>query len=86
MRELFSCSGAFSKSLAEALRNTIQKKIGVGEDVELDFTGIIRFTTSFFNLSIGYFIIVLGVEEYDKRITLIGLNEFGESLYQSSYK
>lgn len=85
VRELFSSSGAFSKSQAEILRSVIQKKIDAGEEVELDFTGITRFTASFFNFSTGYFIIVLGVEEYDRRITLTGLSDFGESLYRSSY-
>lgn len=85
VRELFSGSGAFSKSQAEILRSVIQEKIGAGEDVELDFTWITRFATSFFNFSIGYFVIVLGAEEYVKRITLTGLNKFGESMYRSSY-
>ena len=85
VRELFSGSGAFSESQAKLLRSIIQEKIGVGENVELDFTGITRFTVSFFNFSIGYFIIVLGVEEYNKRVTLTGVSEFGESVYRSSY-
>lgn len=85
MRELFSGSGVFSKKQAEVLRSVIQNEIEAGEDIELDFTGITRFTILFFNFSIGYFVIVLGTEEYDKRITLTGLNEFGESLYRCSY-
>ena len=85
VRKLFSGSGAFSKSQAEILRSVIQEKIDAEKDVELDFTGITRFTASFFNFSTGYFIIVLGVEEYDRRIYLTGLSEFGEDVYRSSY-
>lgn len=80
VRELFSSSGAFSKSQAEILRSVIQEKIDAGKDVELDFTGITRFTVSFFNFSIGYFVTMLGAEEYDRRITLTGLSDFGEDV------
>ncbi len=83
VKELFS--SAFSESKALILRNVIQEKIDLNESVELDFTGITKFTTLFFNFSTGYFISVLGPVEYNKRITLKGLSELGESTYQSSY-
>lgn len=83
VRELFS--SAFSESKAVLLRNIIQEKMNLNENIELDFTGIEKFTTLFFNFSTGYFISVLGPNEYDKRISLTGLSELGESTYKSSY-
>ena len=84
VRELFT--SAFSESKAIVLREAIQEKLDKGEKVVLDFSGISKFTTLFFNFSTGYFVSVLGPEEYNNKISLIGLSELGESTYKSSYE
>lgn len=78
-------NSAFSQNKAMVLREEIQKCLNSGEDVCIDFEGITRFTTLFFNFSTGYFVSLLGPVDYNKRIKVINLNELGESTYRSSY-
>lgn len=84
VKDLFS--SAFSESRAIILRNEIKKILDRNESVLLDFTGISKYTTLFFNFSTGYFVSILGPNEYDNKIKLIGLSELGESTYRSSYE
>ena len=44
-----------------------------------------NFTTLFFNFSTGYFINLLGKENYDRVFELRNLNDLGESTYIHSY-
>ena len=84
VKDLFS--SAFSESKALILRDEIQKLIDSNQSVVIDFSGISKFTTLFFNFSTGYFVSVLGPKEYDEKIRLVGLSELGESTYNSSYE
>ena len=52
----------------------------------IDFEGISKYTTLFFNFSTGYFISLLGVEKYNEKISLKGLSSLGKRTYQNSYK
>lgn len=83
VKDLFS--SAFSESKAVILRNEIQYLLDQNDNIIIDFTGITKYTTLFFNFSTGYFVSLLGPKEYDKKIRLIGLSDLGESTYRSSY-
>lgn len=77
---------AFSNEQAEILKKEIKKSVENKEDkIVLDFDGITKFTTLFFNFSTGYFLSSLGKEKYDKMFEIINLNDLGESTYIHSY-
>lgn len=77
---------SFSNAQAMILKAVIAKKLAKNPDrVVLDFSGITRFTTLFFNFSTGYYLKMLGKEEYDRTFELINLSELGQSTYYHSY-
>ena len=78
-------NSAFSQEKAIILRERIAKIITYEQEIVLDFEGITKFTTLFFNFSTGYFVSILGPKEYDKKIKLVNLTELGKSVYESSY-
>lgn len=84
VRELFS--SAFSESKALILRTEIQKNLDQGEHVIIDFDGISKYTTLFFNFSTGFFVSLLGPEKYNDVISIRGLSNLGESTYKNSYE
>ena len=84
VKKLFS--NAFSEKNALILRSEIQKLLNTKEKILIDFEGISKYTTLFFNFSTGYFISLLGVEKYNEKISLKGLSSLGKRTYQNSYK
>lgn len=78
-------TNAFSSAQAQKLREEIQKNVDANKEIVLDFEGVNKFTTLFFNFSTGYFINKLGKEKYDKVIKVINLSALGESTYNNSY-
>lgn len=76
---------AFSSEQAEKLKEIIHENLKKKNKVNLDFDGIDKFTTLFFNFSTGYFITELGEDEYNKWITVSNLSSLGESIYKNSY-
>ncbi len=76
---------AFSNEQAELLKRKINEVINQEDKIVLDFDGITKFTTLFFNFSTGYFINLLGKERYDDKFELRNLNQLGESTYFHSY-
>ena len=76
---------AFSSDQAEALKKEMEKYLAEKKEICLDFDGIDKFTTLFFNFSTGYFIGKLGKDEYAKLVTLEHLSALGESTYSNSY-
>lgn len=84
VRELFT--SAFAESKALILRAEIQKLLDQGESVILDFDGILKYTTLFFNFSTGFFVSLLGPEIYNEKVSLKGLSTLGESTYKNSYE
>lgn len=75
---------AFSNEQAELLREKIDGVIN-DDKIILDFTGITKFTTLFFNFSTGYFVNQLGKKAYDAKFDIQNLNKLGESTYIHSY-
>lgn len=76
---------AFSSEQALILKRKIEEALKEEEEIQIDFTGINKYTTLFFNFSTGYFINKLGRKEYDSRIKVKNLTQLGESTYQNSY-
>lgn len=76
----------FSNEQANILKEVIKKELDKNtDDIVLNFNGITRFTTLFFNFSTGYYLKLLGKERYDKIFNLSNLSELGESAYKHSY-
>ena len=63
----------------------MKKYLENNEKILLDFAGINKYTTLFFNFSTGYFIGKIGKENYDKLVELENLSNLGQSTYQNSY-
>lgn len=78
-------SNAFSSEQAALLKEEMKKHLDNKEKIVLDFTGIDKYTTLFFNFSTGYFIGKMGKENYDKLVVLENLSNLGQSTYQNSY-
>lgn len=79
-------NSAFSQEKALILRSKVQELLSSEQEIIMDFEGITKFTTLFFNFSTGYFISKLGPEKYDQSIRLINLTDLGQSVYESSYQ
>lgn len=76
---------AFSNDQAEMLKEKIEEALKNEEKIVIDFQGITKFTTLFFNFSTGYFISTLGRKKYDSIFQVVNLNELGQSTYNHSY-
>ena len=84
VNELFK--SAFSQENALILRGKIEECLKNEDKIILDFSGISKFTTLFFNFSTGYIISTLGPKKYDEFISVTNLSPLGKSTYESSYK
>ena len=62
------------------------KELPESDTVVLDFKDISLFATPFFNASIGYFILNLGPEKFNKIFKLEQISELGLNTYQHSYE
>ena len=77
---------SFSNEQAEILNKDITKALEENQDkIILDFDGITRYTTLFFNFSTGYFLKSLGKSKYDQIFQIKNLTQLGESTYRHSY-
>lgn len=76
---------AFSSEQALILKRKVEEELDTEREIQIDFDGITKYTTLFFNFSTGYFINKLGKTEYDSRIKVKNLTKLGESAYQNSY-
>ncbi len=84
------CNNALSISDGEIIKTECEKileKIGDAEEkIIIDFEGITLFSTSFFNASIGYFIVEYSPKLYDKKIECINLSDLGKETLRYSYE
>ncbi len=78
-------SNAFSSEQALRLKEEMERYMNDEEKIILDFSGIDKYTTLFFNFSTGYFIGKIGKEKYDRLVELDNLSNLGQSTYQNSY-
>lgn len=75
---------AFSEEQAKILKNEIEQALRSDVVVNIDFSGIKRYTTLFFNFSVTKFIDILGPEKFEQRIKLMNLSNLGESTFNNS--
>lgn len=67
----------------QQLYNLIHPQLQAGESVELDFTGVRRFLSVFFNFAISQLLRDVKVEDFEKLLVVNGLNPLGEQVYHN---
>ncbi|WP_353932055.1 STAS-like domain-containing protein [Okeanomitos corallinicola TIOX110] len=72
-----------SQRSGQQLYDLIHPQLQAGESVELDFTGVRKFLSVFFNLAIGQLLRDMKVEEFEKLLIVNGLNSFGQQTYDN---
>jgi len=83
IKELFDF--CLSEQQGYELRNKIIKCIEEGEqNIELDFSGISLFATTFFNASLAYLFINLTPTKYEELIQISNLSANGQIIYTQS--
>ena len=84
------CNNALSINDGEIIKNECEKILKEKNDTEekiiIDFEGITLFATSFFNASIGYFVVEYSPEMYNKKIECINLSDLGKETLKYSYE
>ena len=83
MKELSST--AFDVEDADLLKVEIEKTLAQEEKIIIDFEGIERYATLFFNFSLLPYARQLGKQKYDDTFFLINLDEIGEEDYNDFY-
>lgn len=83
MKEL--STGASCNRDAEKLVNAIEKALAKKEKIIIDFEGIERYATLFFNFSLLPYARQFGKQKYDDTFFLINLDEIGEEDYNDFY-
>lgn len=68
------------------LRKEVEKILDECDSIILDFKDITLFATPFFNSSIGYFVLNLGPEKFDKIFKIEQISELGKNTYNHSYE
>lgn len=76
---------AFSSDQATVIRKVMEEVLSMNETITLDFEGIKRFTTLFFNFSTAAFITKLGPDVYKNSVVIKNLSSLGQSTYENSY-
>ncbi len=74
---------AASKSKGEVLREHLESLIQAGEEISVDFNGIKRFASPFFNNSFASLALAYGFDVVSK-IKLLGITETGLHTYETS--
>lgn len=83
MKEL--STGASCNRDAEKLVNAIEKALAKKEKIIIDFEGIERYATLFFNFSLLPYARQFGKQKYDETFTIINLSDFGKEDYNDFY-
>lgn len=84
MKEL--STGASCNRDAEKLVNAIEKALAKKEKIIIDFEGIERYATLFFNFSLLPYARQFGKQKYDATFTIINLSDFGKEVYSWFYE
>lgn len=64
----------------------VLKDLKENDVIILNFEKIFLFATPFFNTSIGFFVLTLGPEQFDKIFRIIKISDLGMNTYQHSYE
>ena len=78
-------TGASCNRDAEKLAKEIEKALAKKEKIIIDFEGIERYATLFFNFSLLPYARQLGKQKYDDTFFLINLDKIGEEDYNDFY-
>lgn len=84
MKELSST--AFDAEDANLLKVEIKKALAKREKIIIDFEGIERYATLFFNFSLLPYAKQFGKQKYDETFTILNLSDFGQKVYNRFYK
>lgn len=84
MKEL--STGASCNRDAEKLAKEIEKALTKKEKIIIDFEGIERYATLFFNFSLLPYARQFGKQKYDETFTILNLSDFGQKVYNCFYK
>ena len=84
MKEL--STGASCNRDAEKLAKEIEKALAKKEKIIIDFEGIERYATLFFNFSLLPYARQFGKQKYDETFTIINLSDFGKEVYSWFYE
>ena len=82
----YSKSG-FSIQDAKKIATLIDGELAIlpiGDTLVLDFSGVKFYTTLFFNTALSRLLENMSIDEYDKRINVIGLTKVGQDAYEHS--
>lgn len=72
-----------SQEAGQQIYNLIHPKLQAGESVELNFTGVRRFLSVFFNFAIGQLLRDIKAENLDRLLILSNLNPVGQQTYEN---
>ncbi len=72
----------FSADDAERLKQVVDPLFDKREKVTIDFSEVKNFTSLFFNMVFGMYMVEIGPEQYVKFFQLHNLNEVGKSSYR----
>jgi 5'(3')-deoxyribonucleotidase len=75
----------FSAEDAEKMTIAIQDVLSNSDGVEIDFDGVRFLTAFFFSQSLTYLIGEMGLDEYNKRVSILNLSESGNITYRYAY-
>lgn len=75
--ELFG-ENCMTKQSGQQLYEAIYPTLHAGEPVELDFAGVKRFLSVFFNFAIGQLLCDISAEDFDRLVATSNLNSVGQ--------
>lgn len=75
---------ALSEDAGILLRQHISDFLDKDQIIELDFEGISLFSTTFFNASIGFFVLQMGPDKCKRLFKLVNISDLGQDTYDHS--
>ena len=70
-----------SQQDGQKIYNLIHPQLQAGKSVELDFTGVRRLLSVFFNLAIAQLLPEISTEDFDRLLLVSNLNPIGQQTY-----
>lgn len=74
---------AMSQKTGQQIYNLIHPQLQAGESVELDFAGVKRLLSVFFNFAIGQLLHDITTEDFDRLLVVSNLNPVGQQTYNN---
>jgi len=71
-----------SKQAGQQIYDLIHPRLKAGEGVELDFTGVRRFLSVFFNFAIGQLLSDIKAKDFDRLLIVSHLNPLAQQTYE----